>query len=72
MDSISMIAVGVPLGSMPKKTVRETNLEVHGPVGNCHEHEKHMRPRRALFIQDSFVHSSQGQPHVQFYKFGNR
>ncbi len=48
----SVLAVCVSRGSIPKKPVAEAEVVASGLVGDGHEHEKHIKPHRAVLIQD--------------------
>ncbi len=52
MDQSRIIAVCISPGGIPKAPVPEAELNATGLVGDGHEHEKHVRPHRALLIQD--------------------
>jgi len=47
-----IIAVCISPGGIPKKPVPEAQLEAAGFAGDGHDHEKHVRPHRAVLIQD--------------------
>lgn len=52
MNRSRIIAVCISPGGIPKTPVSEAELVAAGLVGDGHEHEKHVRPHRALLIQD--------------------
>jgi len=47
-----IVAVCISTGGIPKKRVAEAELDHRGLAGDGHAHEKHVRPHRALLIQD--------------------
>ena len=47
-----IIAVCISSGGIPKVVVRSAELTFSGLVGDGHSHEKHVRPHRAVLIQD--------------------
>jgi MOSC domain-containing protein YiiM len=47
-----VLAVCISHGGIPKKPVPAAQLVFTGLVGDGHAHEKHIRPHRALLIQD--------------------
>lgn len=52
MNRGRIIAVCISPGGIPKTPVPEAQLVATGLVGDGHEHEKHVRPHRAVLIQD--------------------
>lgn len=47
-----IVAVCISPGGIPKKPVPEAQLGPAGLIGDGHDHEKHIRPHRAVLIQD--------------------
>ena len=47
-----VVAVCISPGGVPKTPVPEAQLTAAGFVGDGHDHEKHIRPHRAVLIQD--------------------
>lgn len=52
MKNASVVAVCISSGGIPKRRVIEARAEEAGLVGDTHAHEKHIRPHRALLLQD--------------------
>lgn len=52
MNQGRIVAVCVSPGGIPKIPVPEAHLVATGLVGDGHEHEKHVRPHRAVLVQD--------------------
>jgi MOSC domain-containing protein YiiM len=52
MDQASVLAVCISSGGIPKTPVLQAELVAAGIVGDNHNHDKHIRPHRALLIQD--------------------
>lgn len=47
-----IVAVCISAGGIPKTPVPSAHLDFAGFAGDGHEHEKHIRPDRAVLIQD--------------------